>query len=156
MPPLEIERKFLLRELPTEYERFEHEEIRQGYAEDGLRFRQRGEAFFRTRKIGAGMVLEEHESEITREEFDAAWPSTEGRRLEKTRTEVPLEHGLVAEVDIFLGTLAGLRYVEVEFDDVQTALAFEAPSWFGREVTSDLRYRNSALARLGLPDDWRE
>jgi len=87
---------------------------------------------------------------------DLAWPSTEGRRLEKTRTEAPLGGGLVAEVDIFLGALAGLRYVEVEFDDEETARAFEPLSWFGREVTNDLRYRNSALARLGLPDDWRE
>ena len=156
MPPVEIERKFLLRELPADYERYEHELIRQGYAEDGLRFRQRGELFYRTRKIGVGMVLEEHESEITRAEFDASWPSTVGRRLEKTRTDVPLEEGLVAEVDIFLGSLAGLRYVEVEFDDEATAMAFEPPAWFGREVTDDLRYRNSALARLGLPDDWKE
>ena len=155
MPPLEIERKFLLRELPADYGLYEHEVIRQGYAEDGLRFRQRGDAFFRTRKVGTGMVLEEHESEITRAEFDAAWPSTEGRRLEKTRTEVPLGDGLVAEVDVFLGELAGLRYVEVEFDDEPAALAFDPPAWFGREVTNELRYRNSALARLGLPDDWR-
>ncbi len=155
MPPLEIERKFLLREFPRGYEEREHVEIRQGYAEDGLRFRQKGEKFFRTRKIGTGMVLEEDESEITRAEFDSAWPSTEGRRLEKSRTEVPLGGGLIAEVDIFLGALAGLRYVEVEFDDEESALAFEPPDWFGREVTHDLRYRNSALARGGLPADWK-
>jgi len=156
MPPLEIERKFLLRELPEEYERGRHEMIRQGYAEDGLRFRQRGDSYFETRKVGAGLVFEEHEREIGREEFEAAWPSTEGRRLEKTRTEIPLPGELVAEVDIFLGALAGLRYVEVEFDDEESANAFVPPPWFGREVTHDLRYRNSALARGGLPEGWEE
>jgi CYTH domain-containing protein len=156
VPPLEIERKFLLRELPEGYESRPHEMIRQGYAEDGLRFRQRGDAYFETRKFGAGLVFEEHEREIGHEEFEAAWPSTEGRRLEKTRTELPLPGGLVAEVDIFLGDLAGLRYVEVEFDDEEEANAFVPPSWFGREVTHDLRYRNSALARGGLPEGWEE
>jgi CYTH domain-containing protein len=154
MPALEIERKFLLRDLPAEYGLHAHEMIRQGYAADGLRFRQRGDAYFETRKIGTGLVMEEHEREIGREEFEAAWPTTEGRRLEKTRTEVPLPGGLVAEVDVFLGALAGLRYVEVEFDDEASARAFVPPAWFGREVTDDLRYRNSALARLGLPAGW--
>lgn len=156
MPSLEIERKFLLRELPAGYESHRHEMIRQGYAEDGLRFRQRGDSYFETRKIGTGLVLEEHEREIGRDEFEAAWPSTEGRRLEKTRTEIALPGGLVAEVDIFLGALAGLRYVEVEFDDEASALAFVPPPWFGREVTHDLRYRNSALARGGLPEGWKD
>lgn len=156
MPPLEIERKFLLRELPEDYEGHPHEMIRQGYAEDGLRFRQRCDSYFETRKIGSGLVLEEHEREIRRGEFEAAWPSTDGRRLEKTRTEIPLPGGLVAEVDIFLGALAGLRYVEVEFDDEESANAFVPPQWFGREVTHDLRYRNSALARGGLPEGWEE
>lgn len=130
--------------------------IRQGYAKDGLRFRQRGAAYFETRKVGAGLVVEEDEREISRDEFEQAWPSTEGRRLEKTRTEVMLPGGLVAEVDIFLGSLSGLRYVEVEFDDEASARAFVPPAWFGREVTDDLRYRNSALARCGLPEGWEK
>lgn len=156
MPPLEIERKFLLRELPEDYESHRHEMIRQGYAEDGLRFRQRCDSYFETRKVGAGLVFEELEREIGIEEFEAAWPSTAGRRLEKTRTEIPLPGGLVAEVDIFLGALAGLRYVEVEFNDEESANSFVPPRWFGREVTHDLRYRNSALARGGLPEGWKE
>jgi len=153
-PSLEIERKFLLRRLPEDFASRSGEEIRQGYAEDGLRFRQKGARYFETRKFGTGLVAEEHEREITRDEFERAWPSTEGRRLEKTRTEVELGNGLVAEVDIFAGALAGLRYVEVEFDDVETARAFTPPDWFGREVTDDLRYKNSSLARLGLPPGW--
>ncbi len=156
MPPLEIERKFLVHELPDNYEEFPHEEIRQGYLEDGLRFRQWGDRYYCTRKFGFGLVVEEHESEISREEFLAAWPGTEGRRIEKTRTVVPLGDGLSAEVDIFLGELAGLQYVEVEFDDEQTGRSFVPPSWFGREVTDDPRYKNSSLARYGLPEGWEE
>jgi CYTH domain-containing protein len=152
--PLEIERKFLVRSLPAGFDELPRDEIRQGYAEDGLRFRQKGACFFETRKFGTGMVAEELEREITREEFEHRWPSTEGRRLEKTRTRVPLSGGLEAEIDIFKGDLSGLRYVEVEFPDVESAHAFSPPDWFGREVTDDLRYKNSSLVRFGLPTDW--
>jgi adenylate cyclase len=154
MPPLEIERKFLVRALPDGFETRPSAAIRQGYAEDGLRFRQKGDRFYETRKVGTSLVLEEDEREISREEFERQWPRTAGRRLEKTRTEIDLGNGLVAEVDIFAGSLSVLRYVEVEFPDVASAHAFTPPAWFGREVTDDLRYRNSSLARLGLPPDW--
>lgn len=155
-PLLEIERKFLVRRLPDGFETLPSEEIRQGYAEDGLRFRQKGSRFFETRKTGDGLVFEEHEREITRDEFEAAWPSTEGRRIEKTRAMLELGAGLVAEIDLFTGALNGLRYVEVEFPDVASARAFTPPDWFGREVTEDIRYRNSSLARFGLPPGWNE
>jgi adenylate cyclase len=153
-PPLEIERKFLVRSLPDGFERLPSVPIRQGYAEDGLRFRQKGGRYYETRKIGSGLVFEEREREITRDEFERNWPLTEGRRLEKSRTEIALGAGLVAEVDLFEGNLSGLRYVEVEFRDVESARAFTPPGWFGREVTDDLRYRNSSLARLGIPPGW--
>jgi CYTH domain-containing protein len=153
-PPLEIERKFLVKSLPAGFEALPWEAIQQGYAADGLRFRRKGARYYETRKFGSGLVMEEHEREISREEFERMWPSTEGRRLEKRRTEVGLGGGLVAEVDLFTGSLSGLRYVEVEFHDVEAARAFSPPDWFGREVTEDLRYRNSSLARLGIPPDW--
>jgi len=154
--PVEIERKFLVRRLPDGFDAAPAEEIRQGYAEDGLRFRQKGDRFFETRKFGLGLVSEEKEREISREEFEQAWPSTEGRRLEKTRSRVDLGAGLVAEVDLFKGGLVGLRYVEVEFPNVEIARAFIPPEWFGREVTEDARYKNSSLARYGFPPGWRD
>ncbi len=151
---LEIERKFLVRNLPPGFREAPATRIDQGYAEDGLRFRRKGDRYFETRKLSRGMVSEETEREITREEFDAAWPSTENRRLEKRRTNFPLDGGLVAEIDVFDGSLEGLLYVEVEFESVDEAKAFDPPDWFGREVTDDYRYKNSSLARLGLPEDW--
>ena len=151
MPPLEIERKYLLQDVPPGYEEGDHVPIAQGYTTTGVRYRKKGERYFRTVKHGSGLVREEDESEISREEFVAAWPETEGRRLEKLRTNVPLENGLVAEVDIFLGGLAGLQLVEVEFPNVEMANSFTPPAWFGPEVTDDPRYKNSTLAREGLP-----
>jgi len=39
----------------------------------------------------------------------------------------------------------------VEFGSEDEARAFAPPSWFGREVTGEAGWSNSALARHGLP-----
>ena len=153
---LEIERKFLLRGFPPGFEQRTGVDVLQGYMENGLRYRKMGNHYYRTEKAGSGMVMQEHEEEITAEEFERVWPETEGRRLAKRRTEVPLGDDLTAEVDVFGGELEGLLYVEVEFRSEEVARSFKPPSWFGREVTDDPRYKNQSLARYGLPDDWRE
>ena len=57
------------------------------------------------------------------------------------------------EVDIYAGPLAGLVVAEVEFPDLAAALCFQAPAWFGREVTEDSAFRNAALARAGWSPD---
>ena len=75
---------------------------------------------------------------------------TEGRRVVKTRHEVPLGD-LVAEVDVYAGDLDGLLTAEVEFPDEASARAFVAPGWLGRDVTDDPRYGNRVLAVDGIP-----
>lgn len=49
------------------------------------------------------------------------------------------------EVDEFLGANAGLIVAELELDDENET--FERPLWLGAEVTDDVRYYNSSLAR---------
>ena len=43
----------------------------------------------------------------------------------------------------------GLHLVEVEFPDTNAADTFLPPAWFGVDVSSDPRYRNSYLAFNG-------
>ena len=50
------------------------------------------------------------------------------------------------------GALAGRQLVEVEFESIDAATAFDPPDWFGTEVTENPRYTNSSLARLGWPE----
>lgn len=88
--------------------------------------------------------------ELTAAQFEALWPLTRCRRVEKVRHEVPLGP-LTAEVHVFAGLLEGLALVEVEFDDEEAMDAFTAPDWFGQEVSGDPRYAGSSLARHGLP-----
>lgn len=57
------------------------------------------------------------------------------------------EKSLTAEIDLFHGIYEGLILIEVEFPSAADADAFEAPVWFGKEVTEDPAYSNSSLSR---------
>ena len=146
----EIERKFLVRQLPADLTRYRSHEITQGYLvslDDGLqvRLRKSGGRFSLTLKRGAGNVREEREIELGADQFDALWPATEGKRLVKTRYEIPLgEH--VVEIDVYHEKHEGLVVAEVEFDEEDAARNFQPPDWLGDDVTGDPRYSNQLLA----------
>jgi CYTH domain-containing protein len=105
-----------------------------------------------TVKSGGSLARVEEEVALDDGAFDRLWPLTEGRRVEKVRYLVPAEMGLIIELDIYDGDLDGLMVAEVEFDSEADAEAFTPPGWFGREVTSDARFKNQRLAVDGLPE----
>src|ERR1043165_7182907 len=149
-PSHEIERKFLVRILPNDLTNYPQNDISQGYLvsmDDGLqvRLRKAGEHFSLTYKRGSGSVREEREVELTAEQFDALWPATEGKRLVKTRYEIPLGERPV-EIDLYHDRHEGLVVAEVEFDDEEIAKNFQPPDWLGDDVTGDPRYSNQLLA----------
>ena len=77
----EIERKFRIKKLPENLESFPSKSIKQGYisiGDDGTetRIRQKGEKYFKTTKSGEGMVRDEFEAEISKEDFETLWPQT--------------------------------------------------------------------------------
>jgi len=153
---VEIERKFLVAELPEGYRSVPSARLRQGYllvAPTGsARLRDADGTRTLTVKSGSGLVRSEHEIEITSEQFEALWPATEGRRLEKRRYRMPAEGRLTFEIDVFEGSLTGLEFVEVEFPSEADAAAFTPPPWFGTEVTDDPAYTNASLSTRGRPD----
>jgi adenylate cyclase len=116
-----------------------------------VRVRRRDRRTWLTVKSGAGRVRVEEEIEIEPERFDRLWPLTEGRRIEKTRYEIPAGDDLVIELDVYTGDLAGLVTAEVEFGSEEDAEAYVAPDWLGPDITEDLRYKNQRLARDGAP-----
>jgi CYTH domain-containing protein len=146
----EIERKFLVRKLPADLTTYPTNEIAQGYLvsmDDGLqvRLRKTGQRYSLTYKLGTGNVREEREVELTEEQFDALWPATEGKRLVKTRHEIPLGERTV-EIDHYHDRHEGLVVAEVEFDDEEAAKNFQPPDWLGDDVTGNPRYSNQLLA----------
>jgi adenylate cyclase len=154
---IEIERKFLVAEPPSDLSRWPSSAIEQGYlavADDGtevrVRRRDRGAAVLAV-KSGGGRRRVEEEIDIEPERFDRLWPLTQGRRIEKQRYEIPTDDGHVIELDVYAGDLDGLVVAEVEFDSDEEADAFAPPPWFQREVTDDPRYKNQRLACDGAP-----
>ena len=151
----EIERKFLVNNLPSKLDRHPHSEIIQGYLmitdnDVEIRVRKKGGRCYHTVKSGAGLVRKEVEKEITQAEFLEHWPETEGKRVLKVRYDIDYEEFLI-ELDIYSGDLAGLVVAEVEFDSEEQSSHFEPPEWFGKEVTLDERYKNKNLALNGKP-----
>jgi adenylate cyclase len=154
---IEIERKFLVAEPPSDVSRWPSSAIEQGYlavALDGTEVRVRrrdGRTAALTVKSGGDLRRVEEEIDIEPERFERLWPLTQGRRIQKTRYEIPAQDGAVIELDVYTGDLDGLVVAEVEFDSDETAAAFVPPPWFAREVTDDPRYKNQRLACDGAP-----
>jgi|ERR671930_1885428 CYTH domain-containing protein len=148
---MEIERKFLVEQLPPELEDAPARRIDQGYLalDEGaeVRLRRHGDELSLTVKGAGGLSRVEEAFDLDERQFQSLWPLTEGRRVEKTRHEVP--GGI--EVDVYEADLAGLVVAEVEFPSEDESAAFEPPTWFGEEVTEDQRYKNRALAVNGRP-----
>lgn len=151
---LEIEKKFLVKQLPN-LKGTEKVKIIQAYlntnSEPTLRIRQRNDKYFLTYKFRkqsdkANMCIE-HELPITSEAFNNLITKSEGIIINKNRYLIKLENELTAELDIFENELKGLIIVEVEFKTEEEAAKFTPPSWFGKEVTKDYRYKNSELSK---------
>jgi adenylate cyclase len=157
MTGVEVERKFLLPAPPSGLDEHPRKHLAQGYlaidpAGSEVRIRRKDDETLMTVKTGIGLIRGEEEFAIDRDRFERLWPLTEGRQVVKTRYFVPLADGLTAEVDVYDGELDGLVTGEVEFPDADTALAFAAPDWLGRDVTEDPRYANRTLAVEGIPE----
>lgn len=152
---LEVERKFLVEELPELNEEQHHcVRIEQGYLAiepDGTEVRLRNNDnydFELTVKTTGDLVREEITASLHALDFRNLWRATEGRRVIKDRWRIPLDEENKAELDLFHGTLQGLAIVEVEFETVSESEDFTPPNWFGQEVTRHGFFKNKNLALL--------
>lgn len=102
-----------------------------------------------TKKSDGGLVRTETEEEIPVAQAREQLKNAVGNVLEKVRYGLPLPAGLLLEVDVYAGALAGLVVAEVELPSVDTVA--QLPDWLGTEVTEDKRYKNKSLAQVGLP-----
>ncbi len=153
---LEIERKFLIQQIPMDIEQFPHRDIIQWYLNDpttgkSIRIRHIWDAYKITKKKWFGLVREEIETDISKEEFDQLRLQVENHFLEKTRYEIPYEW-MTIELDIYKN-LQNLKTAEVEFWSKRDAKKFIAPQWFGEELTTMREASNSYIANHGLSDE---
>ena len=147
---MEIERKFLVKDLPEHLEQYEQKRIAQGYlcTNPVVRIRRSNEEYYLTYKGKGLLAREEYDLPLTAESFEHMLPKIDGILIDKVRYLIPLEDGHTAELDIFQGKLTPIRLVEVEFDSVEEAEQFVVPDWFGEDVTYSPKYYNSNLSKM--------
>ncbi len=152
---MEIERKFLTKEIPFDITAYPCKEITQAYISFSptIRIRKSDADYYLTVKGKGHLAREEFELPIKKEEYTRLLLKTEGTPVCKKRYFVPLAEGLTAEVDLYEGALHGLMTTEVEFPSLAMAEVFAAPAWFGRDVSREKVYKNTSLSLYGLPKE---
>ena len=144
---MEIERKFLIPELPADLSGYPHKELEQAYlcTSPVVRVRKEDDTYYLTCNGKGMMVREEYTLPLTKEAYQHLLEKADGKIITKTRYLIPLAPYTI-ELDIFHADYEGLYLAEVEFPDKKAAEQFTPPSWFGEDVTFDGRYHNSAMS----------
>lgn len=142
---MEIERKFLIKELP-DLGQYKYVEIEQGYLSTSpvVRIRRKNDAYILTYKGSGLMAREEIEAPLTKEAYEHLLEKIDGYPITKRRYLIPLDPYTI-ELDVFSGHMEGLIMAEVEFPTEEAANSFTPPEWFGEDVTNDRRYHNSNM-----------
>lgn len=146
----EIEHKFLLQDERWRQLVERSVRMRQGYlisdTHCSVRVRVADERGFLNIKSGTlGIQRSEYEYPIPLTEAEEILDTLcEKPLLEKTRHYVRYGSHLW-EIDEFAGDNAGLIVAEVELSRVDEP--FDRPDWLGEDVSHDIRYYNSQLAR---------
>lgn len=146
---MEIERKYLVKEVPANLDQYQCLKIAQGYlcTSPVVRIRRSNDDYYLTYKGKGLLAREEHNLPLTQEAYQHLCPKIDGILIEKNRYLIPIHDGLTAELDVFEGKLSGLIFVEVEFETIDAANTFVAPEWFGEDVTEQGIYQNSYLSQ---------
>jgi CYTH domain-containing protein len=151
VPPVKVERKFLVAEVPKVLGLRDGVRVSQGYLaveKDGseVRIRKTDQGASLFVKNAAGKAQVEVEVPLTRDQINALWPLTEGRRMSKVTYQLDVADTPVT-LDMYEGQLSWLHIAEAEFQGRAVAEAFTPPPWFKREVSDLPAYKHSNLAR---------
>ena len=150
---MEIERKFLTKEIPFDITKYPYKQISQAYISFSptIRIRKSNEDYILTVKGKGHLAREEFELPLSKEDYDRLFLKTEGTPVIKKRYLVPVTGGLTAEVDIYEGELEGLMTTEVEFPSLEEAEAFVSPEWFGKDVSEEGRLKEPKTVLFFFP-----
>ena len=146
---MEIERKYLLDQLPENLTSYPCKKIEQGYlsTEPVVRIRRSDDEYYLTYKSKGLLSREEYNLPLTQEAYEHLRPKADGIVISKTRYLIPEKDGLTIELDIFHKYYDGLCLAEVEFYSEEQANAYVPPAWFGEDVTYSSEYHNSTLSK---------
>lgn len=162
---MEIERKFLIKKLPSCLSAYPSLRIEQAYlnTDPVIRIRKQDEEYYLTYKGKGLLAREEYNLPLNKESYEHLRQKADGTIISKTRYLIPVEKPefsfsfplpeqelnmpLTIELDIFDEPFRPLILAEVEFPSENAANAFLPPPWLGEDVTYDPHYHNSVLSR---------
>lgn len=153
---MEIERKYTIKELPSDLESYPCHLIEQAYLNTApvIRIRKEDDSYYLTYKGSGLMAREEYNLPLNEESYYHLLEKADGRIITKKRYVIPLkqyqpedQNNLSIELDVFEGELAPLMIAEIEFPTKEMAEAFVAPDLFLADVTFDPHYHNSNLSK---------
>ena len=149
MKSYEIERKYLVKQVPENLASYPFHEIEQGYlcTEPVVRIRRQDEEYYLTYKSKGLMIREEYNLPLTEDASFHLREKIDGRLISKRRYLIPLDPYTI-ELDVFHSPKDDLILAEVEFPSEEDALTFTPPDWFGEDVTNSSLYHNSRLSTL--------
>lgn len=149
MKSYEIERKYLIHSLPEDLGSYPCHEIEQAYlcTEPVVRIRKQDEEYYLTYKSKGLMIREEYNLPLTAGSYAHLKTKIDGQPISKRRYLIPFGNYTI-ELDVFQSPRPGLLLAEVEFPSEEAALSFQAPDWFGEDVTNSSEYHNSNLSKL--------
>ena len=144
---IEIERKFLIKEIPKNCEQKIY--IKQYYIHVDDKFVQRLRFFDNQKTI---MSLKQNCAGLSRYEFEYEIPLEDAKKIVSMTNSIFIEkirhimyyESMKWEIDEFLGNNKGLLIAEVELEDENQKI--KLPDWIVKEVTNQNKYFNYNLA----------
>jgi len=147
--PIEIERKFLIKNDNWKSQVEKSVSIKQGYLSTDLERTTRirildEKAYLTVKGKSKGATRSEFEYEIPYNDALELLDLCKSKIIEKVRHYIVKEKH-TWELDVFEGVHEGLVLAEIELNAEDEH--FELPDWVGEEVTGDVKYYNSWLAK---------
>lgn len=163
---MEIERKFLLREIPVDLTACPVHQIEQAYLSTApvIRIRREDDTYYLTYKGSGILAHDEYNLPLDSTSYQHLLPKADGNVISKKRYLIPLSSEqinpeclsllngteLVIELDVFAPPFAPLELAEIEFPTIEAANAFRMLPWFAEDVTADRRYHNATMSAQKL------
>lgn len=160
---MEIERKYLIKDLPFDLNTYSCSLIEQAYISTKPVIRVRKRGFITANHMdnvkyiltikGSGMLTrQEYELDLSEEEYNNLLSKVDGNIITKRRYVIPLDSVLKLELDIFEGSFEGLIMGEIEFPNEEASKKYNPPEYLFREVTFDTRFHNSTMSSMSAYD----
>ena len=161
---MEIERKFTVKELHEDLEKYPCHIIEQAYlnTDPVIRVRRQDDEYYMTYKGKGLLAREEYNLPLNETSYYHLREKADGHVISKKRYVIPItdptftsdnfenidQLGLCVELDIFDAPFAPLVIAEVEFPSEEMANAFLPLDWFAQDVTHDPAYHNSNMSKI--------